>query len=163
LRDNLDLIAARLDDPAAWQGVRVGDEYLRIEAIEGLTSTGGRSRDYSVGLHEFPRTRVGDLHDHRWPFAVYPFGVDAAAGTPLYDMPWQHGRRHGSMTVRAHHPYALEHCRVRHAVHGLRPHMSITLTDVTDPATRPNRLAVAPIPSDQVASVLARMRTALGR
>jgi hypothetical protein len=158
---NLDMIIARLGDPEGWQGARVGDVYARLETLDSLVSTERDSREYAVGLHEFAQPRSGELHDHRWPFAVYPFGDGLPDEAPLYEMPWEDRQQHGTMTVWPHRPYAIEKCSVRHAVHGLRPHMSLTLTDITIPPARPNRLNLTPLPPDAVAQILARARHAL--
>ena len=163
LLDNLRVIDTHLDDVDGWRGADIGGQYVRIEATDILVPADGAHREYLVAVHLFTRPLRGELHDHRWPFAVYPYGVGLPGGTPLYDMPWEHAGRSGALTVRAGHPYAIEDCGVRHAVHGLCPHLSVILTDVTAPPTRPNRLSRTPLPPEATAGLLAQARTALRR
>jgi hypothetical protein len=163
LLEDLGAIDAHLDDAGAWRAVDVADQYIRIEAADSLVTAGPERREYSVAMHVFPRPIVGDLHDHRWPFAVYPFGAGLPDGTPLYEMPWEHGQRSGVMTVRSRYPYAIEECAVRHAVRGHRGHLSLTVADITDPPTRPNRLAVVELSGSVTEVVLAYARAAFRR
>lgn len=119
-------------------------------------------REYAVGIHLFERPARTELHDHRWPFAVYPFGEHVAKGTPLYDMPWEDGPDSGTVTIRSHQPYAIRRSSIRHAVHSVRPHLSIVMTDVTAPPAREPRLpAVIPLPRDEITLLLLRIRRAL--
>ena len=163
LRRHLDRIVSRLDDPAWWSGLDVGDGlYQRLENVDYLVSSGPDPHKFSVGVHVFDQPGDGQMHDHRWPFAVFPFGENSAEGDPLYDMPWKYRWKSGTVIVRSRHPYAIERTEVRHAVHPLRPHMSIVLTDITEPAARPNRLSVNPLTLETVENVLTRTRRALG-
>jgi hypothetical protein len=160
LVENLGAINVHLDDTGAWRGAEVGDQYIRIEAADSLVTAGPEPREYVVAVHVFPRPVHGDLHDHRWPFAIYPFAAGLPEGSPLYEMPWEHGQQSGVMTVCSRYPYAIEECAVRHAVHGLHPHMSLTVSDITDPPTRPNRLSVVPLSAHVTDIVLAYVRDA---
>jgi hypothetical protein len=160
LLENLAAIDFHLDNPDAWRGADVADQYIRIEAADSLVTAGSQRREYAVAMHVFPRPVNGDLHDHRWPFAVYPFAAGVPDGTPLYEMPWEDSRQSGTMTVRSGYPYALEECAVRHAVRGLRPHMSLTVSDITDPPTRPNRLTVEPLSANVTEVILGYVREA---
>lgn len=160
----VDALTGHLDDPGWWNGIRVGTgstAYLRIEATQRLVSQGRRPREHSVALHLFDTAGNTALHDHRWPIAVLPFAEGVADGTPLYEMPWQDGDTQGALLVRSGAPYALERCAVRHAVRGLRPHMSVTLADVTDPPTRANRLPVEPISPAETLRAITRVRDVL--
>ncbi len=145
----------------------VGEQYIRVDADDSLVCEGvfggPPRREYSVAVHVFPRPVLGDLHDHRWPFAVYPFGAGLPDGTPLYEMPWEHGLHSGVMTVCSRYPYAIEECAARHAVRGHRAHMSLMLADITDPPTRPNRLAVVELSARVTDVVLAYVRDAFRR
>jgi hypothetical protein len=163
LLENLQAINVHLDNTDAWRAADVGDQYICIEAIDSLVSAGPPRREYSVAVHVFPRPVHGDLHDHRWPFAVYPFAHGVPDGTPLYEMPWEHRQQSGVMTVCSRYPYAIEECAVRHAVRGLHPHMSLTVADITDPPMRPNRLAVVPLSAHVTDVVLAYARDAFRR
>ncbi|MBW0016332.1 MAG: hypothetical protein JO236_02105 [Mycobacterium sp.] len=160
LVENLAAIDTHLDNADAWRGAEIADQYIRIEATDSLVSSGAQRREYVVAMHVFPRPVNGDLHDHRWPFAVYPFAAGLPDGTPLYEMPWEHEQRSGIITIGSRYPYAIEDCAVRHAVRGLRPHMSLTVADITDPPTRPNRLAVAALSANVAAAMLAYARDA---
>jgi hypothetical protein len=160
LVENLPVINAHLDDPDSWRGVDLGDQYIRIEAVDSLVAAGPPRREYSVAVHLFPKPVQGDLHDHRWPLAVYPFAAGMPDGTPLYEMPWEHGPKSGVMTVFSRCPYAIEECAVRHAVRGLLPHMSLTVADITEPPTRPNRLVVMPLSAHVTDVLLAYARDA---
>ena len=160
LVDSLEMIDAHLDRPQAWQAHEVGGMYVRIEATDSLVSRGPDRREYGVAVHVFPRLIQGELHDHRWPFAVYPFGHGLPDATPLYEMPWEYGQQSGVMIVGARRPYALEETAVRHAVRGLRPHMSLIFADITAPPTRPNRLSMAPLTAAATEDVLAQARDA---
>jgi hypothetical protein len=160
LLHDLEVINIRLDNPDAWRGADIADQYIRIEAIDSLVTAGPQRREYAVAVHVFAKPVHGDLHDHRWPFAVYPFAVGLPNGTPLYEMPWEDGQQSGVMTVCSRYPYAIEKCAVRHAVRGLHPHMSLTVADITDPPTRPNRLTVVPLSTHVTDVVLAYARDA---
>jgi hypothetical protein len=155
--ENLAVIDAHLDDAGAWRGADIADQYVRIEAADSLLIEG---HEHSVAMHIFARAVTGDLHDHRWPFAVYPFVAGVPDGTPLYEMPWQHWEQSGVVTVCSRYPYAIEECAVQHAVRGLRPHMSLTVADITDPPTRPNRLALTPLTANVTEILLAYVRNA---
>ena len=102
---------------------------------------------------------AGTMHDHRWPLAVLPFGI-TDSNAPLYEMPWQRcdGERTiagGTLLVREQTGWAIEDCRaVRHAVRSLRPHLSLNLTDVTDPPTRGNRMSIESMPAAETERVL---------
>jgi hypothetical protein len=163
LIEDLAAIDAHLDDADAWRAAELGDQYIRIEANDSLVTSVPERREYAVAVHIFARPVHGDLHDHRWPFAVYPFAAGLADGTPLYEMPWEHGGQSGVATVRVRHAYAIEDCAVRHAVRGLQPHLSVTVSDITDPPTRPNRLTVAPLSANVTDAVLAYARNAFRR
>jgi hypothetical protein len=160
---DLAAIDAHLDEADAWRAAELGDQYIRIEAKDSLVTSGPQRREYAVAVHIFARPVSGDLHDHRWPFAVYPFAAGPPDGTPLYEMPWEHEGQSGVATVRARYPYAIEECAVRHAVRGLHPHMSVTVSDITDPPTRPNRLSVVPLSANVTDVVLAYARNAFRR
>jgi hypothetical protein len=163
LVENLEVINVHLDNADAWRGADVGDQYVRIEAIDSLVTAGAERREYAVAVHVFARPVHGDLHDHRWPFAVYPFAAGLPDGTALYEMPWEDGEQSGVMTVCSRYPYAIEDCAVRHAVHGLHPHLSLTVSDITDPPTRPNRLTIVPLSAHVTDVVLAYARDAFRR
>jgi hypothetical protein len=163
LVDNLGVIVAHLDQPESWQGAQVGNAYVRLEAVDSLVDAGANFREYAVGVHIFGEPQIGDLHDHRWPFAVYPFAKGVPDGARLYEMPWEHGSQRGCLTVCSGCPYAIEQCSVRHAVRSLRPHMSITLTDITDPPSRPNRFSVTVLSPEAVKRALVYTQLALSR
>jgi hypothetical protein len=163
---HIDVIVARLDDLAAWRGFRVegsGGTSDRLVCVDHLVTTPPEPREYLVSLHIFDGTDQGELHDHRWPLAVYPVGEGVPPGEPLYDMPWLDGDRSGTTIVRSGQPYAIERVSVQHAVRGLRPHISIVLADVTSPPSRENRLAVRPLDEAELRGALARARAALAR
>ena len=128
---------AHLDETDAWRAAELGDQYIRIEAKDSLVTSGPVRREYAVAVHIFARPVSGDLHDQGWPFAVYPFAAGLPDGTPLYEMPWEHGGQSGVALVRARYAYAIEECAVRHAVRGLHPHMSVTVSDITNPRRGP--------------------------
>ena len=163
LIDNLEMINIHLDDASAWRAIDVADQYIRIETADSMVVSEPERREYSVALHVFPKPVQGDLHDHRWPIAVYPFAPGVPDGTPLYEMPWELGQQSGVVNVCSRYPYALEECAIRHAVRGLRPHMSLTVADITDPAKRPNRLVIEKLSANVTEVVLAYVREAFRR
>jgi hypothetical protein len=147
----LPVIRARLGVAGAFEGMVVHEPgepttYTRLVCRQALE---WRQRVLMVGIHHFPGSGQGRMHDHRWPLAVWPFALDADNDQlPLYEMPWEHWRDQGKVAQGAlsvHHgqAWAIESPReVRHAVHSHRPHGSINVTDVTNPPTRDNRLQV---------------------
>jgi hypothetical protein len=110
-----------------------------------------------VGVHSFPSAGPGgSLHNHRYPLAVYALDAAGVSGAALYEMPWEHRRPgratvSGQLQVASGQGYALEPClEIFHAVRSLRPHVSITLADITSPPARPNRLDVQPLSAAQM-------------
>jgi hypothetical protein len=147
LYESIEAIVVRLREPAAWHAMQIGDgatAYRRLACVDQLATA---RRKYGVGVHRFPGAGVGAMHDHRWPIAVFAVGEGDPPGTALYRMVWEapDNSARGAMIVHAGSGYALEHPAVRHAVESLRPHVSIALADVTDPPSRENRLAIAPL------------------
>ena len=157
---NLPLIAARLDDPSAWTGIRVsegGTDYWRVQARSALVTPGSPRHVYTAAVHYFPSGSHRQMHQHRRPIAVMPVGEDCADDDPLYDMPWLDGRIRGEMAVRSRRPYAIERCDVAHAVHGIAAHMSINIADITDEPVRPTTNTITPTDDGSTAAILARI------
>jgi len=164
-------ITERLADESVWRGIRVLEpdsrhEYTRVVCNDELVA--GQS-SLLVAVHLFEMDGyAGTLHDHRWPLAVLPFGVAAGAET-LYEMPWE--RRDAEQTVASgllliheQQGWAIEDFRnVRHAVRSLRPHLSLSVTDITQPPNRDNRMVVAPMTPTDIARVLRIAREVTAR
>ena len=160
-------IRGKLAEREPWDGIRViepesGEAYLRV-VCRDLLVTGTPERDYRLAVHEFGGTPfTGRMHDHRWPLAVLALGAGAE---PLYEMPWERvgTTERGVCVVRPGDAYAIDDCTgVRHAVHSKRPHLSIVLTDVTDPARRENRLRTEPMTEADARRVLDAALASLG-
>lgn len=150
-------IHQRLRDGRAWRGIQVREPsrsftYQRLVCVDSIVSTGRSSRTWMLGVHYFPSNNIaGVLHNHRYPTAVYALDAAGTAGAALYEMPWEHRRSgqavaSGQICISSGQSYAMEPClEVFHAIHSLRPHVSITLSDITGPPARPNRLDVQPL------------------
>ncbi len=151
-------LGSRLRCAEAWKGFRVEDTYERVVAVDDVVLGGSR---LLVGLHAFPSMSAeGALHDHRWPLAVLPLSADGAE--LLYEMPWAApDGSAGLLEVRAGQPYALDDCRVRHAIRSHAAHLSLNLTDITHPPSRENRLRVEPLPRARVDEIRLRLARAL--
>ena len=169
----LPTIAARLDEAEAWRGLlirdtRVDTAYVRLVCRDLLVSREAPPRQYLIGAHCFDKApSKGQLHNHRFPLAVLPFGEGACGDETLYEMPWEarvDGQcvDRGLMRVRSGRPYAMEPClALYHAVHSLRPHMSISLADVTEDPARPDRLDRADLPAQSTERFRRRLLAAL--
>jgi hypothetical protein len=164
LEDLLPAIVEKLADRSAWRGFRLaeeaaGHEYARLQCLDRLVA-GSPAAEYVVAVHRFERGYGGaELHDHRYPFAVFPFAESSRRGLALYEMPWERraGKRviaSGLFVVRSGEPYAIEdHAEVFHAVRSLRPHLSVVLSDATRLASRPNRLAIAELAGSEAEEI----------
>lgn len=128
-------------------------EYFRVVCNDELVAPG---RTLLVAIHLFEVSGyAGTMHNHRWPIAVFPFAVEGRPRDPLYEMPWERREAgqmvaHGNLTVSDGVPWAIEDCAaVHHAVRSRRPHASITVTDVSLPPIRDNRMRIEPMaPAD---------------
>ncbi len=162
LRDFADFlpeVIAKMEEGRCWRGYLLeepdhGHSYERLECLDHLVVTDSRV-EYSVALHRF--VAIGSttaMHDHRWPLAVLPLDPSGQTRLPLYEMPWEHrtGGRvldSGVIEVRSGAAWAIEeHREIFHAVRSLRPHFSVVVADVTQGASRENRLHQAAL-SDQ--------------
>lgn len=87
--------------------------------------------------------------------------LDGERGAALYEMEWQvRGGASGVIRVRDREPWTIEqHTQVLHRVRTLRPHLSIVLTDVTEPAARECRMLIEPY--QPIADVLKRAQALL--
>lgn len=153
-------ILAKLEAGREWDGYILAEPdselaYFRLECRERLV-IGQGERGYIVAIHHFDQSAGKTaLHDHRFPFAVWPFDAHGHLDDPLYDMPWE--RRHGAQTVEKGvvtadwgRPYAIEaHQQVFQAVHSRRPHYSLTLADDSQAPSRPERTRPSWVPYDQ--------------
>ncbi len=150
LMASLHTIAAKLTEQGSWRSFAVQDPeltgagYERLVCQDSLCSPDG-AREYRVGVHRFGvAERATAMHDHRYPFAVYPFGPPR--GESVYEMPWERQGGTGAdmecglLVVRSGHPYAIHDCGVRHAVVNARSYLSVTIADVTMSPARVDRM-----------------------
>ncbi len=150
LMRSLDTIAAKLTEPKSWRGFEVVDPelagagYERLVCRDRLCSRDG-AREYRVGVHRFGvAERATAMHDHRFPFAVFPFGP--RRDTVVYNMPWEYqsgtdtDMECGLFAARSGQPYAIHECRARHALLSARSHLSVTIAEITTSPARAERL-----------------------
>lgn len=150
LMSSLGMIATKLAEPTSWHAFEISDPlhpgtgYERLVCRDRLSSPDGL-REYRVGIHRFDvAKRSTTMHDHRFPFAVFPFGPRRSE--VVYEMPWEHRRgpkqdvERGVLTVCSGQPYAIHDCRVRHALQDGRSHFSVTIAEITRPPARGDRL-----------------------
>lgn len=150
LMSSLGMIATKLAEATCWHAFEISDPrhpgtgYERLVCRDRLSSP-DELREYRVGIHRFGvAERSTAMHDHRFPFAVFPFGPRRSE--VVYEMPWEHRRgpkqsvENGVLTVRSGKPYAIHDCRVRHALLNGRSHFSVTIAEITRPPARGDRL-----------------------
>jgi hypothetical protein len=120
---------------------------------------------YAVAAHLFEDVgHETDLHDHRYPLAVFPFAVDGNGTDPLYEMQWVEVSTGAKQTVvvRSGESWAVaQPTQVKHTVKSLRPHASIVLADVTNPPTRAQRLEVDKLLPEEITRVRCLLRDSL--
>lgn len=149
-------VIAEPDAPHVSRARLVHVARLRVKATK---------REYNVSAHLFESFGVETApHDHRYPLAVFPFAIDARAGGPLYEMQWINTRTQATsrVVVNAGDVWAIaEPLSVRHTVRTLSPHASIILSDVTEPATRDDRMTTSTLPPQEITRVRERVLAAL--
>jgi hypothetical protein len=147
---SLETIAAKLAKSGCWRAFEIldpeiaGAGYERLVCRDRLRSPDG-AREYRVGVHRFGvAERATAMHDHRFPFAVFPFGP--RRDKVVYEMPWERHRGSdadtecGLVIVRSGQPYAIQDCKVRHALLCARSHLSVTIAEITTSPARADRL-----------------------
>ncbi|MEZ6194558.1 MAG: hypothetical protein R3F20_02355 [Planctomycetota bacterium] len=153
LLDVLPVLAARLKRARHWAALRIRDpesglvyERLAGRARLEVCATG---RVYRLAIHRFGgEGPPGAMHDHRFPIAVLPLAAAPTVEDVLYEMPWRDRElgTSGRILVRDGESYAIERASaVLHAVHGRGPHLSVVVSDETEPPLRELRLEWEPM------------------